>query len=340
MGAERENFPSVSPIDHGKLAFVQERANFDIIEIPGNGKGELKTLLGTALSESEPQWSPTANTFVYVGDFNGKREIFRRSYDRSANDEVLVSNGEFEGLTNFLGDPVQSPDGQRIAYTRARGRGHGWQIWVSSIGGAAAQPLVEDTPGSTSLGLFQDLPTWSKDNWIAFNQTQSEGSRQLFKAQVGSPQQPKLLYDDIGPYPCPWSRDGKLLACQTHEGLIVITSEGAKVRVVTERLFLAYDWDRWDKLGTSTINGLRLGGDGHTLELSSINVQTGSERVLRSNVARLPWVALPIRGFSQTSHGTFLTSIAKLQSEIYLFEGLKLPGPFSDWFARLLGRRP
>ena len=88
------------------------------------------------------------------------------------------------------------------------------------------------------------------------------------------------------------------------------------------------------------INGLRAGDDGRTLELLSIDIQTRRERVLRSDVGRLPRVALPVRGFSQTSHGTFLTSIARLQSEIYVLEGLQLPGPFSDWFGRLLGRRP
>ena len=249
MGTERENFPAVSPVDHGRIAFAQERADFDIIEIPSDGKGNPKTLLGTSLSESEPRWSSgAANTFIYVTDRNGKREILRRSYDGSAKDEQLVSDNFSDGPTNFLGDPVQSPDGQRIAYTRARGRGHGWQIWVSTIGGAAPQPLVADIPGSMTPGLFQDLPTWSSDNWIAFNQMQWEGSRQLFKAQVGSGQPPKPIYQDILPYPCPWSPDGRLLACQTREGLTLITSEGAKDRVVTPRLFLAYDWD---KSGTS-----------------------------------------------------------------------------------------
>ena len=336
MGVERENFPAVSARQSREDRITKEQADFDIIEIPADGKRKLETLLGTSISESDPRWSPKANTFVYATDRNGKREIVRRSYDGSAKDERLVSEDSFsDGPTNFLGDPVQSPDEQRIAYTRARGRGHGWQIWVSTISGAAPQPLVEEVPGQP-FGVFQDFPTWSPDNWIAFNQTLEAGSRQLVKAQVGNGKSYQVIYQNIGPYPCPWSPDGRQLACQTSEGLIVISSEGVKEGLVTDRLFLVYDWD---KSGTS-INGLRTGDDGLTVELVSIDVRTRRERILRSDVGRRPRVALPIRGFSQTSHGTFLTSIARLQSQIYVLEGLQLPGFFADWFRRFLGRRP
>jgi hypothetical protein len=116
--------------------------------------------------------------------------------------------------------------------------------------------------------------------------------------------------------------------------LTLISSDGVKEDVVTQRLLLAYDWD---KSGTY-INGLRAVGDGLTLELLSINVRTHAETILNSNVERLPRVGTPIRGFSETSHGTFLTSIGRLRSEIYVLEGLELPSPFSDWLRWLLGR--
>ena len=338
-GTERENFPSLSASDPGKIAFVQERAHFDVIEIAAGSKAPV-TLIGTSLSESDPIWSPVdgARTFAYVTDRNGRREILRRSYDGGTSDELLVRDDSFSDRTSFLGDPVFSPEGLRMAYTRARGRPYGWRIWLSTIGGAAPQPLITGNDGAYPLGLVHDFPTWSpQEDWIAFNETEGEGVRRLMKVQVGSGQPPQVVRQNIAHFPCPWSPNGRLLACQTNEGLILISPDGVTEKTIAKRWLLAYDWDR--PTG-GAINGLRAGADGRTLQLLSIDVRTGAERILNGNVGTLPRVGGPVRGFSQTSHGTFLTSIAVLKSEVYLMEGVQLPGPFAEWLAGLLGRRP
>ena len=332
MGTRRENYPSVSRSDYGKIAFAQEDAHFEIIEVPRDNKPP-KRLLRTSLSESNPRMSPNGSAFTYVTDRNGKPEILLHVYNGGAVDEPLVSFSD--GPKGFLGDQVFAPEGQRLAYTRALGRGHGWRIWVSTISGAAPQQLVSEPPGSLPPGVMQEFPTWSHDNWIAFHQTQPGGSRELLKAQVGSGRPPTPIYRGLGPYPCPWHPTESLLACQTDEGLTLITSDGAKHSLVTERLFLAYDWD---KSGRS-INGLRIRPDERTLELVSVDVRTRAETILNRNVGTIPRISAPIRGFSETPNHTFLTSIGRLQSEIYILEGLTLPGPFADWFERALGRR-
>ncbi len=245
MGTERENFPAVPPSITGELRLLRSERTSTSSRFPAMAKGIRKpcserrfrsrSLDGRRGPRTPLSTSPIATANVRSSD--AATTAARRT------DSWSAITSRTDPRTSSETQSSITPDGQRIAYTRARGRGHGWQIWVSTIGGAAPQPLVADIPGSMTPGLFQDLPTWSSDNWIAFNQMQWEGSRQLLEAQVGSGQAQKPIYQDILPYPPPWSPDGRLLACQTREGLTLITSEGAKDRVVTPRLFLAYDWD-------------------------------------------------------------------------------------------------
>ena len=57
-----------------------------------------------------------------------------------------------------------------------------------------------------------------------------------------------------------------------------------------------------------------------------LDAQTGAEKVINANLGTIPQALQPIRGFSRRRNGSFLTSIARVRSDIYLMEGLRLPG--------------
>ncbi len=71
--------------------------------------------------------------------------------------------------------------------------------------------------------------------------------------------------------------------------------------------------------------GLRPTDDQHHFMFVSVDVATGAERVINSNLGTIPQANQPIRGFSRLRDRGFLTSIARVRSDIYLMEGFRLP---------------
>jgi hypothetical protein len=63
----------------------------------------------------------------------------------------------------------------------------------------------------------------------------------------------------------------------------------------------------------------------------SVDALTGAERVINENLGTLPPANQPIRGFSRLRDRGFLTSIARVRSDIYLIEGFRLP---PSWWER------
>ena len=59
--------------------------------------------------------------------------------------------------------------------------------------------------------------------------------------------------------------------------------------------------------------------------LVALDVGTAAIRVINANLGTIPQALQPIRGFSRLRNGNFLTSIARVRSDIYLMEGLRLP---------------
>jgi hypothetical protein len=59
--------------------------------------------------------------------------------------------------------------------------------------------------------------------------------------------------------------------------------------------------------------------------LASVDAQNGVERVINENLGAIPQANQPIRGFSRLKDRGFLTSIARVRSDIFLIEGFRLP---------------
>jgi serine/threonine protein kinase/Tol biopolymer transport system component len=331
VGPLRDNFPAISP-DAKRIAYTQEEVDFDLFEVKLDGSRP-KPIRSTSRNELSPSWSPSEPKYVYETDRSGVREIWLR-HPTAGVDAPLVRPADFPGPATFLGNPTFSPDGQLIAFERNGPAKGEWRIWLKSV--SAGGPPLPLAPASLykplSRGLYQDSPTWSPQSvWIAFNQLTESGGWKLMKARVGGAAPPDQVLDDIVHGPCPWSPDGLWIACEMAQGLTLVSPAGGKPRVIADQQFLAYGWAR----NSTTIYGIRPGDDSKTLVLSAVEVATGHERVITENLGPLPRISGPVRGFSRIDDKTFLTSVVRLKSDIWMLEGFPPPrGLLERWLSR------
>ena len=143
--------PSVSP-DGRLVAFSQGEVDgtWHVWVAPVAG-GEPRRLTSTDAGEVYPRWAPDG-AFVLFNTWSAPRRVGRVSPDGGT--PVLLSFGA--DSTAAFADI--SPDGRRIAFSRADA--HGERIYVAPAGGGDARPFV---PSSATV------PRWSPDgSLIAF----------------------------------------------------------------------------------------------------------------------------------------------------------------------------
>ena len=112
--------------------------------------------------------------------------------------------------------------------------------------------------------------------------------------------------------------------------MTIVSAEGTDQRVISDPGWFAYAWDK----DGHRIYGLRPTDDEHHIMLVSVDAQTGAERVINANLGTIPQALQPIRGFSRLQGRGFLTSMARVKSDIYLIEGFQLPPTLWDRLLR------
>ena len=318
-----ESSPAISP-DAARLAFTSEATDFDLVLVPLDGSPP-RTFLSSTRNELDPASSPTGAQYAYVSDRNGSQQIWVRSEEGASEkggfDRPLVTDADFPGSrTMVLGSLAFSRDGRRLAYQRfADG---GYRIWISSLAGGTPVPL-------TSEDVYQDGPTWSPDGEsVAYISGAQNSAWSLATIRVGA-STPTMLKLDVVPFARPqWSPDGRWILCQTNDGLLLVAPDGRVSRTLSRADWIAYAWGNDAK----TVYGLRTGDDPHHFLLAALDVASGQETIVNGNLGTIPQANQPIRGFSRIRGEGFLTSVARVRSDIWLLEGFGRP---ARGFARI-----
>ena len=96
----------------------------------------------------------------------------------------------------------------------------------------------------------------------------------------------------------------------------------ATPRTVSDTFWLSYGWT-----GDGTkIYGLQPTEDQQHFMLVALDLRSGRERVANANLGLIPHANQPIRGFGRVGDRAFVTSVARVRSDIWLLEDF-LPAP-------------
>jgi Tol biopolymer transport system component len=311
-----ESDPAVSP-NGQQLATAIQQANYDVYRLSVD-RPALEPVLASARNEMDPAWSPETSKMALTTDRSGVTEIWLANQNGELDRSPLVKPADFELDTGLLGSPAFSRDGRRLAYYR-RGLGTN-RIWISPVAGG---PPMELSPGQDE----QDMPTWSPDPgsaWIAYAHQSggAAGTWMVSKIRVGAKTPPVPLARDIIPYsPLKWAPSGEWIAFNRGDGLAIVSPDGQTTKVVAEEAWLAFAWSE----DSRQLFGIRQSDDYKHLTFTSVDVRSGVERVLAANLAPMPVANDPVRGFTRVSGTTFLTSIVRVSSDIWVLDGFNPP---------------
>ncbi|MGC2237472.1 MAG: DPP IV N-terminal domain-containing protein [Pyrinomonadaceae bacterium] len=198
----------------GRLAFTSRQAGPTapegrvIISNP-DGSGQAALPIPTALSASEPAWSP-----------DGTRIAFAGTQDTG---DIFVINADGSGLTNLTntaepireGNPSWSVTG-KIAYHR-NPSGSGAQIWVMNADGSGQAQF----PGITQP--FPVEPAWSPDGTrLAF-----VSGADIWVINADGTNEQRVTNSAVGESDPSWSPDGsKIVFTKSGSGVSVINADG------------------------------------------------------------------------------------------------------------------
>ena len=312
-----ENDPAVSP-DGTHVAVALQTVDYDVYQLAVDSPVPT-AVLSTSRSEMDPSWSSSGRQLVFTTDRMGHEEIWLRS-ERGDWERPLVRPGDFGAdQTQYLASPALSPDGQRVAYLRQGAEGN--RIWITPVAGG---PPVRLSTGD----YFEDSPSWSPDGaWIAFAQA-TRGEWALARIRVGTRTASEVLTSDVAPDSrVRWAPDGASIAYNSANGLSIVSTQDKSVRTVNEQGWMGFDWS----VDSRRLFGVRPSDDGKHLTFGSVDVTTGEERVLHEDFWPLPISPQPVKGFSRVTPTTFLTSLARVRSDIWLLDGF-------DWQSTLRER--
>ena len=315
-----ENDPAVS-LDGTRVALTLQQPDYDLYQLSIERPSPVP-VVATSRNEMDPAWSASSAVMAYTTDRTGREEIWLRSEKGNFN-RPLVTPADFgASRTYMLGAPALSADGERIAYSR--GGAEGYRIWITPVAGG---PPVQLTPGAT---IAQDSPSWSPDRvWVAFAQsvTITATDWSLAKMRVGARTKFEVVVSDIVPFsPVQWAPDGAWIAYNGQSGLSVVSPDGQSSHIVHEQNWLAFAWSD----DSRRLYGIRPSDDLQHLTFTSVDIASRAEHVLGPDFMSLPVAAAPVRGFTRISPTTFLTSIVRVRSDVWLLEGFERPPTLWD----------
>ncbi len=160
--------------------------------------------------------------------------------------------------TRFVGAPLLSPDGRRLAMIAVDAAGT-TRLWTRDLGEATPHAVEGSEGANTAYGVMG--PFWSPDSrQIAFL---AQG--QIRRAAPGGG--PAALVTTASPRSGVWLKDGDLLLAIPGEGLMRVPATGGSLRPAS-----GFTTDAFRNL---QIDGLDLSPDGRTLLFTQFGGETG-----------------------------------------------------------------
>lgn len=144
-------------------------------------------LLSDLYQESQPTWSSDKQWLVYVISAKDHDFLYMRNLLGGSLVPVAFDLDSYFGRLGEVANPVFSPDGQWIAYTRVRTR-------TTYVCTANFESRGNDIQQLTTTGL-DDWAAWSADNrWIAF-QSARDGNPEIYLMTSSGQLQTRLTDD-------------------------------------------------------------------------------------------------------------------------------------------------
>jgi molecular chaperone DnaK len=144
--------------DDQKLAFMRNIGGVNQIVVLTLADGHIRQLTHSSTLKDDAMWSPDGKTILYWLNKGGIKQLY----------ELQVANPQEPGRqitgpdVGPANDPVYSPDGQQILFTRELDGGATSDIWMVNRNGS-------DPHQVTSNQAREMDPTWSPDGkWFAF----------------------------------------------------------------------------------------------------------------------------------------------------------------------------
>jgi hypothetical protein len=142
---------------------------------------------------------------------------------------------------------------------------------------------------------------------------------------------------DLVPFsPVQWSPNGEWIAYNSDNGLSLVSPDGKTARLLHEQSWMAFTWAE----DSQRLYGIRLSDDFQHLTFASVDARSGAERVIGADFMPVPLASRIVRGMTRTSPTTFIASLVKVRSDVWLLEGFLPPPTLWDRLTSALpGRR-